>query len=75
MTVLSKGLCSLAHFMMSRSKVFAPLIPTDFSAFHAHEILKTFEIRSFFCEKMAAFSCFAGLKVMPFHASMNSMTF
>ena len=33
------------------SKVFDPLIPTDFSAFHAHEILKTFEIRSFFCEK------------------------
>ena len=33
------------------SKVFDPLIPTDFSAFHAHEILKTFEIRSFFYEK------------------------
>ena len=36
--------------MIPRLKVFAPLIPTDFSAFHAHEILKTFEIRSFFCE-------------------------
>ena len=33
---------------MLGSKVFDPLIPTDFSAFHAHEILKTFEIRSFF---------------------------
>ena len=32
-------------------KSFCPLIPTDFSAFHAHEILKTFEIRSFFYEK------------------------
>ena len=26
--------------MMLGSKVFDPLIPTDFSAFHAHEILK-----------------------------------
>ena len=28
-----------------------------------------------FLRKMAAFSCFAGPKVMLFHASMNSMTF
>ena len=46
--------------MMLGSKVFDPLIPTDFSAFHAHEILKTFAIRSFFLRKMAACSCFAG---------------
>ena len=36
---------------MLGSKVFDPMIPTDFFAFQALEILKTFEIRSFFCEK------------------------
>ena len=28
-----------------------PMMLTDFFAFHAPEILKTFEIRTFFCEK------------------------
>ena len=37
------------YFMWFRA--FAPLIPTDFSAFYTLEILKTFEIRSFFQEK------------------------
>ena len=60
---------------MLGSKAFDPLIPADFSAYYALEILKTFEIRSFFQGKMATFSCFAGPKVMLFHASMNSMTF
>lgn len=35
---------------MLGAKDFDTLIPADFSAFHAHEILKTFEIRSFFQE-------------------------
>ena len=37
--------------MMLGLKVFDPMIPTDFFAFHALKILKTFEIRSFFYEK------------------------
>ncbi|MBR6770620.1 MAG: hypothetical protein IKM28_05185 [Lachnospiraceae bacterium] len=37
--------------MMLGSKAFDPLMLTDFFAFHAHEILKTFKIRTFFCEK------------------------
>ena len=37
--------------MMLGSKVFDPMIPTDFFALHALEILKIFEIRSFFYEK------------------------
>ena len=36
---------------MLGSKAFDPLMLTDFFAFHAHEILKTFKIRTFFCEK------------------------
>ena len=43
------------------------LIPTDCSALRAPAILKTFEIRPF----RAAFSCFAGPKVIFFHASMK----
>ena len=52
---------------MLGSKVFDLMIPTDFFAFHALEILKTFEIRSFstkngyflmFCGSQShAFSC------------------
>ena len=37
--------------MIQRSKVFEPIMHTDFFAFYAPEILKTFEMRSFFCEK------------------------
>ena len=37
--------------MMKASNEFDAMMPTDFSAFHAPEILKTFEIRSFFYEK------------------------
>ena len=36
---------------MLEAKVFDPMMLTDFFAFHAPEILKTFEIRTFFCEK------------------------
>lgn len=36
---------------------------------------KTFEIRSFFCEKWLLSHVFAGPKVMYFHASMKYMTF
>ena len=43
------------------------LIHTDCSALRAPAILKTFEIRPF----RAAFSCFAGPKVILFHASMK----
>ena len=37
--------------MMLGSNKFDPMIPTDFFVFHTLEILKTFEIRSFFKEK------------------------
>ena len=37
--------------IMLGTKVFDPLMLTDFFAFHAHEILKIFEIRTFFSEK------------------------
>ena len=47
------------------------MMPTDFSAFHALEILKTFEIRSFFCEKWLLSHVFLGHKVMHFHASVK----
>ena len=42
---------SIYHTMLLRSKASVPLMLTDFFAFHVHEILKTFEIRTFFCEK------------------------
>ena len=52
-------------------RYFDPLIPTDYSAFYAPVIRKTFEIRPI----RAAFSCFAGLKVTFFHAGMKQVTF
>ena len=57
-------------------KSICPMIPTDFSAFHALKILKTFEIRSFFIEKWLLShvlwvpkSCFfmQAWKTWPFH--------
>ena len=47
------------------------MIPADCSALCALTILETFEIRP----DRAAFSCFAGPKVMYFHASMKYMIF
>ena len=61
--------------MMLRSKVFDLMIPTDFSAFHAPEILKTFEIRSFFYEKWLLSHVLWVPKVMHFHVNMKCMTF
>jgi len=47
------------------------MIPADCYALRAPAILKTFEIRP----ARAAFSCFAGPKVMLFHASMKAGLF
>ena len=52
-------------------RYFGPLIPTDYSAFYALVIRKTFKIRPI----GAAFSYFAGLKVTFFHAGMKHVTF
>ena len=50
-SLIPEFITTKSFYMMLGSKVFAPMIPTDFSAFHAPKILKTFEIRSFFIEK------------------------
>ena len=57
--------------MLGGKRYFDSVIPTDCSAFYVPVIRKTFEIRPI----RTAFSCFAGLKVTFFHASMKQVTF
>ena len=62
------------NMMLGSKGILTPIIP-DFSALRAPEILKTFEIRSFFYEKWLLSHVLAGPKVILFHASMKRMTF
>ena len=60
--------------MMLGSNKFDPMIPTDFFVFHTLEILKTFEIRSFFKEKRLLSHVLAGPIVIKMYASIHFMT-